>query len=388
MPCPLRPHDARSHWADGWGLRTRAGEIPVPLLSVVAPLMGDVAALETTLVSVLSHRPADCEVIVVLASRYEDPYDLAGEEGVRLIEAPRRAGLVDCWNAGVGAASAPVVHLLRPGYEVAPRWADAALARLSDPLVASVACVVLDADDPQRVMHAGVDYLCGGRRLDAHAGRSLIEVCQADPEVLGASCAAGFFRKSLWDDLGGLAPALGGELCDVDLALRFLQAGYRSEVAADACVYTRWTRPAKRGFRSGRAAERLFWRNVPVYGWSRSLTRHALVLLKDAAAGLLYPSLAAEMLGRAWALLGLPWLVGHHRFMQRLVGLAETDAAAHDQEVRKIERRAVMADRAAERYYAALEEADLDGADADRPPSSDPATVRYPSRPWRRARSA
>lgn len=360
----------------------------MPSLTVVAPYVGDVAALETTLVSVLSHKPADCQVLVVLARPYDDPYQLAEEGDVQLLEAPRRATLVDCWNFGVRQAGAPVVHLLRPGVEVTAGWADAALAPFADPAVAAVASVVLDAEDPQRVMHAGVDYRCGGRRLDAHAGSSLAEVCQADPEVLGATCIAGFFRTSLWEDLGGLCPAVGEEFCDVDFALRLYQAGYRSEVACDSQVLKRWSRPAKRGFRSGRTAERLFWRNVPVYGWSRSLTRHAFTLAHDAAAALLYPSVAAEMLGRMSLLLGVPWIARHHRLMHRLVGLAEADVSSHAEQVRHVERRAALADRAAERYYAALEEAELDGRGREAAPADPPSTLRYPAPASRRARSA
>lgn len=358
----------------------------MPSLTVVAPHLGDVVALESTLTSVLSHKPADCEVVVVLARPYDDPYQLAQDGELRMIEAPRRAKLVDCWNLGVQQANAPLVHLLRPGIEVGPGWADAAMATLDDPAVASVACVVLDAEEPERVLQAGVDYRCGGQRLEAHAGGELAEVCQSDPEVLGASCTAGFFRRSLWEDLGGLCPTLGDEYCDVDFALRLYQAGYRSEVSADARVFKRWTRPAKRGFRSGRAAERLFWRNVPVYGWSRSLTRHAWLLAKDAAAGLMYPSVAAEMLGRISLWPGVPWVVRHHSFLGRLVGLAEADIEAHAEQVRQIERRGAMADRAAERYYAALEEAELDGRETSAPDK--PATLRYPTPSSRRARSA
>lgn len=358
----------------------------MPVLTVVAPHLGDVAALETTLISVLSHKPADCEVLVVLGREYEDPYALAQEADVRFLEVPRRAKLVDCWNLGVREARAPVVHLLRPGVEVGPGWTDAALAPFADPTVAGVACVVLDADDRQRVIHAGVDYRCSGRRLEAHAGGSLAEVRQADPEVLGASCTAGFFRTSLWEDLGGLCSSLGDELCDVDYALRLYQAGYRCEVAYEAQVYKRWSRPAKRGFRNGRAAERLFLRNIPVYGWTRSLARHALAMARDTAAALLYPNVAAEVLGRLSILPSLPWVVRHHGLMHRLVGLAEADVAAHQQQVRHVERRAALADRAAQRYYAALEDAELD--DHEAAPMPRPTTLRYPDPPHRRARSA
>ena len=59
------------------------GRIPrkvfVPRLSIVIPALASVEALERTLVSVLEKRPADCEIIVVLNTSYDDPYQLTDE---------------------------------------------------------------------------------------------------------------------------------------------------------------------------------------------------------------------------------------------------------------------------------------------------------------------
>jgi len=56
----------------------------VPRLSIVIPCLGGAAEFDATLVSVLQHRPADCEVLVIHNEPYDDPYALGHE--VRFVE--------------------------------------------------------------------------------------------------------------------------------------------------------------------------------------------------------------------------------------------------------------------------------------------------------------
>ena len=65
-----------------------------PRLSIVIPTPGDTAAMEETLVSVLEHRPDDCEIVVALGCDYADPWNI--REEVRFVQAPAGSSLVAC----------------------------------------------------------------------------------------------------------------------------------------------------------------------------------------------------------------------------------------------------------------------------------------------------
>ena len=71
----------------------------MPRLTILIPCVGGAAAFDATLVSVLQHRPADCEVLLVHTEPYDDPYDLAGE--VQFLRTDRSCKLVDLLNEGL-----------------------------------------------------------------------------------------------------------------------------------------------------------------------------------------------------------------------------------------------------------------------------------------------
>ena len=135
-------------------------------LSIIVPFMGDLKRLEDTLVSVLENQPEGSEVVVVLNEPYDDPYELRGE--VKFVEAPQGANLLDCFVCGLAASDAPVVHVIAPGFEAMPGWADAALARFVEADVAAVAPLVVDRENPDRILSAG---LPGRRRARLSAWR-------------------------------------------------------------------------------------------------------------------------------------------------------------------------------------------------------------------------
>ena len=105
----------------------------MPHLSIVIPASRDTVALELTLAAALEHQPADCEVIVVNAGSYNDPYELDDE--VRFVDVAPTPNAIDLINAGSRAAAGSVVHVLQSGVEVKSGWTDAALGHFEDPQV-------------------------------------------------------------------------------------------------------------------------------------------------------------------------------------------------------------------------------------------------------------
>jgi hypothetical protein len=286
--------------------------LAVTSLSLVLPMQGNIDLMESSLVSVLENRPADCEVVVVLNGPYGDPYHLEGE--VRFVHAPEGAGFVLSANLGVQHSRSEIVHLLSCGVQATEGWTDAALPHFEDPLVAAVAPLVTHVYKPARALAAGVAYRAGGRRV-VPAGRADRFSRQKARDVLGPSCLAGFYRKAAWAAAGGLDESVGDGLADVDLALRLRALGFRSllepqSVLRDNVRVRSRVSPIDRG----RQAETLFLRNAPLAGWVRSILLHPFSLAAEALSdprGL--PARPLVLLGRLFAYGNLPAIRAHHR---------------------------------------------------------------------------
>ncbi|HET6576097.1 MAG TPA: glycosyltransferase family 2 protein, partial [Fimbriiglobus sp.] len=244
-------------------------------------------------------------------------------------------------NAGIAAASAPVVELLNDDAEVAAGWADAALRWFADPRVGAVAPLVLQ-NDPDRLARglpplidsAGDEYDPGGYarkrghgQVWASGGRQAVNpspqppprsgegepdssspprfgegpgeglsptpslplgVRQAGP-VWGASAAAAFYRRSALLAAGGFPAHFGAYFEDVDLSFRLRRLGYEVWYDPASVVWHRVSasygkRPARRVLEQQSCnEERVFWRNVRGRDRLRYLPRHAAVLAAKAA---------------------------------------------------------------------------------------------------------
>jgi hypothetical protein len=278
-------------------------------------MLGNAELMESGLVSVLENRPAACEVLLVLNGPYDNSYELDDE--VRFVAAPRGAGWAESCNLGIREAQADVVHLLMPGVEATPGWADTTLAHFESPDVAAVAPLVLDRRRSQRIISAGVGYrrgrhLVGGRyRADGGAARL------ASTTVVGPSCLAGFYRKSHVVALGGFEPAVGDELADVDLALRAAQAGLRMVIEPQSILCAAPPRSAPGGFRRGLCTERLLLRSADSLG-SLAVAR-PLAWLVGLALRMFHPPRAlAHAAGQLAAWCELPRHLRYRGSLQRL----------------------------------------------------------------------
>jgi hypothetical protein len=189
-----------------------------PQLSIVIPAF-DAATLEDTLVSVLENRPADCEIIAVLAVPYADPWSIGDE--VRFVQAPASATVVDCVNVGMASSSAEIVHVLRAGWRATEGWAEAALSRFADPEVTAVVPLTVAAGDRGRVVAAGVRRTSGGRSVvNAPARREQpVDSFKANSVAQPAAPAleAGFWRAEAVP-ASGFSKACGDRLAAADMA--------------------------------------------------------------------------------------------------------------------------------------------------------------------------
>jgi hypothetical protein len=233
-----------------------------PQLSIVIPAF-DAATLEDTLVSVLENRPADCEIIAVLAVPYADPWSIGDE--VQFVQAPASATVVDCVNVGMASSTGRIVHVLRAGWRATDGWAEAALERFEDSDVMAVVPLTVSASDRGRVVAAGVRRTSGGRgmvNVPARRDQRIETFTATSVATPGAPVLeAGFWRAEAMP-ASGFSKACGDRLAAADMAAAVACMG-DTVVVEPACQVVEGPSTKRRSwFTEGLHSERLFWRSL------------------------------------------------------------------------------------------------------------------------------
>jgi hypothetical protein len=268
----------------------------VPRLSIVIPCVGGAAEFDGALVSVLQHRPADSEVLVLHTQPYDDPYDLRGE--VQFLHRAECSSIAELINEGIPAASGEIVHILGSGLEATDGWTEPAIGHFKDSQVAAVSPLLMDASGS--VLAAGVRYSLGGGRHVVADNRLLSPgTARLRARVLGPILTAGFFRRDVLAALGGFDSLLGDELADLDMALsiRCLERIHICEPASRLIASEQPAAGSASAFARGLRAARLFARH---HTGGLDLAIHPFRLaaetLPHGPAGL------ARLAGHAWGL--------------------------------------------------------------------------------------
>jgi hypothetical protein len=259
----------------------------VSSLSIIVPLCGGAESFEETLVSILQNRPPHCEVAVVTAGEYDDPYDLAQE--LSFVTAPAGAGLVDQINLGVQATRGDVIHVVQCGLSVEDGWTDPALEHFESLAVAAVAPAVHCASGGAALV--GIRAGLNGRQVDVRAKDGSENRCQ------GPALLAGFWRRAAWERAGGLDASLGPRYAALDLALALHSLGRVCIVEPRSRIVETFAHKESRSaWSEGLSAERLFLKHARnVRG---AYARHTLGLAGEFLAALPQPRRMIEFLGR------------------------------------------------------------------------------------------
>ncbi|MCA9246346.1 MAG: glycosyltransferase family 2 protein [Planctomycetales bacterium] len=295
----------------------------MPNLSIIIPAVGDHELMESGLVSVLQHRPADAEVVVVLDRPYEDPYDLQQE--LTFVRLSKRARVTTCLREGIAASRGKIVHLLGCGWEVAEDWTDSALAAMEDSRVASAVPCVFASPKSEQIRSLGVSYSAVGRlgRI-----RRLPKSARQRERILGPELGAAFYRREALDQIGGVPTDLGSEAAAVEIALRLRRAGYEAALADETVVYAADALAASAGeFRRSADAERLFWRHLPQQGRMAALLAHPWLVAGKTLLGLPRPAALARLTGHLWGSVSALTAAAYRRNLTKLTGLADAEDA-------------------------------------------------------------
>jgi GT2 family glycosyltransferase len=302
----------------------------VPRLSIVITATEGTQQLETTLVSVLENRPHDAEIIVPLGHDYADPYRLEGE--VRFLRGAGANDWLHLANAALPAASGAVVHLLSAGTQVSEGWTCGPLALFAnDETVASIAPLVLCAQNRRDIAAAGIEYGRSGRRRVRRETLALSRICDSAPRpeiILGPTHAAAFYRRDALEAIGGEFPSVAGEVADVDVALSLAELGYLSLLEPISVVYAPHVSTPPRPWADGRASEAVFWRHAAAMGWCSSLAAHCATWCGEALASIVRPKLARKLFGRTVSLCGALRHMRHAAHLQQQTRLADVAPAS------------------------------------------------------------
>jgi hypothetical protein len=310
-----------------------------PRLSIVIPTPADTAAMEETLVSVLEHRPDDCEIVVALGCEYADPWNI--REEVRFVQAPTGSSLVSCVNLGVAASEGDVVHILAAGWRATEGWTDLPLERFEDDELGAVVPLGVAADDRERVVSAGVRCAVGGRRIDVAADTRWKQVRVSGQLPTGVALPqgpvleAGFWRSNFLERTGsGFTTSCGDEAADADMAVTLSRSGRRVEVSQYSVVVAPSATPGRvrtPSFQAGLHAERLFWRSVAGSSFVSALVLHAVEIVRHAFARAPLGTVPM-LLGRMLAFLQFGDSVARYRQLRSVMAAAGLNAGSRTAE--------------------------------------------------------
>jgi N-acetylglucosaminyl-diphospho-decaprenol L-rhamnosyltransferase len=153
---------------------------------------------------------------------------------VHLESFDRNCGFAEACNRGVSAASGEIVVLLNNDVDVRPDFLERLLAPLeADPTVGSVAALMLQPGE-ELIDSAGLvtdAVLASFPRLQGQ----VVGLARSErPVLVGPAGTAAAYRRSAWDQVGGLDEAMFAYMEDFELALRLRAAGWQTTLASDA----------------------------------------------------------------------------------------------------------------------------------------------------------
>jgi N-acetylglucosaminyl-diphospho-decaprenol L-rhamnosyltransferase len=166
----------------------------------------------------------------------EETAERVGREwlSVRLIRSQEHLSFAAACNRGVEKGDGEVVVLLNNDVYCRPDWLERLVAPLeAEPRTGSVACLLVQPGE-QRIDSVGLcadSTLAGFPRL---AGQEVARAGDMRPRLAGPAGGAAAYRRTAWEQVGGLDEAIFAYSEDLDLALRLRAAGWEAAVAADA----------------------------------------------------------------------------------------------------------------------------------------------------------
>jgi N-acetylglucosaminyl-diphospho-decaprenol L-rhamnosyltransferase len=153
---------------------------------------------------------------------------------VRLIRSQQNLSFAAACNRGVEQGDGEVVVLLNNDVYCRRDWLERLVAPLEvEPVTGSVACLLVQPGE-QLIDSVGLcadPTLAGFPRL---AGLPVARAADPRPALAGPAGGAAAYRRTAWEQIGGLDEAIFAYSEDLDLALRLRGGGWGAAVAPEA----------------------------------------------------------------------------------------------------------------------------------------------------------
>lgn len=262
-------------------------------VSIVVPHLGDDAAFEESLVSVLENRPADAEVCVVHDGSYTDPFDLGDE--VRFITHDSNS-LPQLVSAAAEIATGRVIHVIGDGVKATEGWTHEALEKFEHEDVAVVSPVArLSADG--KITAAGWTSTTGRLETPVASGKSQLDRRDA-AAIRGACLTASFWRREALRDVTQAFPTTNADAAQFAWSRLLSRQGWRCALADQSLVIAE---PHMLGLSPSRARGSVM-RAIEAEIKGDSFAGSAMSVGMAALSNLIRPSVWSEVTGEALSL--------------------------------------------------------------------------------------
>ena len=206
-----------------------------PTIDVVIVAFGRYELTDSCLRHLRAQKPEHRVILVDNGSTDDSATRVAADwPDVHLERFAENRGFAEACNLGVAAGTGEIVVLLNNDVDVHPDFLERLTAPLEeDPAVGSVAALMLQPGE-QLIDSAGLAAdvtLAGFPRLQ---GLQAWQAEREEPVLAGPAGTAAAYRRSAWEQVGGLDEAIFAYMEDFDLALRLRSAGWGSVLASDA----------------------------------------------------------------------------------------------------------------------------------------------------------
>ena len=310
-----------------------------PLISIIVVNYNAGNLLKRCLDGVKAQTFHDFELVLVDNGSTDGSVEALGDlpDFVHLIEADENLGFAKANNLGAEQSTGTWIATLNPDAVPHPDWLSQFVrALVKHRGVALFGSTLFTLDKTEIMDGLGDCYFAGGLAWRAGHGQYRPETLK-DREVFGPCAAAAFYRRDLFEDLGGFEEDFFCYMEDVDLAFRFRRIGQRCIQLANSCVDHAGSAIAGRhsGFARYHGMRNLiwtWWRNMPLRLMPLAFPFHLLVIfgllgkwVLSAAQG----SSNRDSLRGAWhGLLGIPKQLGKRRSS---LGQCDEEERAHEQ---------------------------------------------------------
>lgn len=237
-----------------------------PTVSIIIPNYNGTKLFKENLPSVIKHSPG-AEIIVVDDCSTDDSVQFLKTNfpEVKVVVHETNKRFAAACNSGVAAAQGEIILLINSDVIPQEGYLDPLLKAFSDPQVFAVGCKEMD----DRVTPPIIQGRAGGA---FRRGLMIHWRCNSQDQdtTLWVSGGSGAFRKSVWNELGGMDTAFRPAYEeDRDICYRALKRGYLLKFAPDSLVlhHHETTNKTALGLRNMQLASfknqlLLIWKNV------------------------------------------------------------------------------------------------------------------------------